>query len=256
VIGEDASGMRLTLQGTLVVALVSALAGCGGTKTVVRTVTGPMVSPPPAKSTELSGIASGGEEAIKVDRHLSSGVTARVVPRFKPATGCGVVRWAVKTLTDPGASRVDLTPQATTVSALGTIARPVDPTDRVSPTETTVFRLTDVKMTAFTQEADSDIHLALADDAGHTMIAEFPSPSCDTTAAPNLRAKMTKARDDLVAACGQPPRGDFRSLSGTASMTGVGFFDRRHGNPQRGVAPNNIELHPVLSFTAPGCRSR
>jgi hypothetical protein len=29
-------------------------------------------------------------------------------------------------------------------------------------------------------------------------------------------------------------------------LTGVGFWDEIHG--QTGVAPNGIELHPVLSF--------
>ncbi|MSQ21739.1 MAG: DUF3761 domain-containing protein [Dehalococcoidia bacterium] len=33
-------------------------------------------------------------------------------------------------------------------------------------------------------------------------------------------------------------------------MTGVGFFDLIHG--QRGVAPNGIELHPVLAIKAVG----
>ena len=36
--------------------------------------------------------------------------------------------------------------------------------------------------------------------------------------------------------------------------TGVGFFDRIHG--QTGVAPNGIELHPVVSFSARGCAPR
>jgi len=35
-------------------------------------------------------------------------------------------------------------------------------------------------------------------------------------------------------------------------VTGVGFFDFWHG--QRGVAPNAIELHPVLGFHATSCR--
>jgi hypothetical protein len=30
------------------------------------------------------------------------------------------------------------------------------------------------------------------------------------------------------------------------TVTGVGFFDRIHG--QTGVAPNGIELHPVLDI--------
>ena len=32
-----------------------------------------------------------------------------------------------------------------------------------------------------------------------------------------------------------------------ATLIGVGFFDRLHG--QLGVAPNGIELHPVLDVT-------
>jgi hypothetical protein len=35
-------------------------------------------------------------------------------------------------------------------------------------------------------------------------------------------------------------------ISGSARITGVGFFDRIHG--QAGVAPNGIELHPALGF--------
>ena len=34
----------------------------------------------------------------------------------------------------------------------------------------------------------------------------------------------------------------FRLLTGTATITGVAFFDVSHG--QRGVAPNGVELHP------------
>jgi hypothetical protein len=33
--------------------------------------------------------------------------------------------------------------------------------------------------------------------------------------------------------------------------TGVGFFDKKHG--QRGIAPNGVELHPVLSFRSANC---
>ena len=36
------------------------------------------------------------------------------------------------------------------------------------------------------------------------------------------------------------------SLCSNAIVTGVAFFDFKHG--QTGVAPNAIELHPVLAF--------
>ena len=44
-----------------------------------------------------------------------------------------------------------------------------------------------------------------------------------------------------------------RDLTRAASLEGVGFFDLPHGTPQIGVAPNNIELHPVLKFSAEDC---
>ena len=62
---------------------------------------------------------------------------------------------------------------------------------------------------------------------------------------------MAHARADLVAACGEP--GDSPvDLTGTATVTGVGFFDVLHG--QAGVAPNGIELHPALTFASANCR--
>jgi hypothetical protein len=55
--------------------------------------------------------------------------------------------------------------------------------------------------------------------------------------------------------CGPAHAGSFRLLTGTATISGVAFFDVIHG--QRGVAPNGIELHPALSFTKTStCRGR
>ena len=39
---------------------------------------------------------------------------------------------------------------------------------------------------------------------------------------------------------------DFATLRRNVTITGIGFWDLIHG--QTGVAPNGIELHPVLSF--------
>jgi hypothetical protein len=44
-----------------------------------------------------------------------------------------------------------------------------------------------------------------------------------------------------------------RHLVGSAEG-GIGFFDYLHG--QTGVAPNGIELHPVLRFANATCTSR
>ncbi|HEX9202379.1 MAG TPA: lamin tail domain-containing protein, partial [Vicinamibacteria bacterium] len=40
---------------------------------------------------------------------------------------------------------------------------------------------------------------------------------------------------------------DFTDLTGSATITRVGFFDEIHH--QSGVAPNGIEVHPALSFS-------
>ncbi len=62
---------------------------------------------------------------------------------------------------------------------------------------------------------------------------------------------MGSARSAIIAACGQPSSSRFTKLKGRATVTGVGFFDIPHG--QTGIAPNAIELHPVLKFTAATC---
>jgi hypothetical protein len=87
-------------------------------------------------------------------------------------------------------------------------------------------------VTLVRQEADSDLHLVLQAD-GQQMIAESPAPSCDSKATPLRRQQMTAARA-RVRVCAR------------AHVTGVAFFDFDHG--QTGVAPNAIELHPVLGF--------
>jgi hypothetical protein len=162
---------------------------------------------------------------------------------------CGVERHDVKNLLDgfvPGA------PQDSTVSALRAIPAPTSPTGRTAD-EKTVYRIQAVA-TAFKVEADSDVHLAIADPAAPniaTMIAEFPAASClaGSTAAPQEEA----ARADMISALGNPSTGSsyrFLNPAPCVTLTGVAFFDRIHG--QRGVAPNGIELHPVLAFQA-GC---
>jgi hypothetical protein len=110
-----------------------------------------------------------------------------------------------------------------------------------------------VRLLAIKLEADSDIHLVIADPtAGGTMIAESPAPACTHGAAPAARRMMARARASIIRACGIPPSRFFRLLGGAATISGVGFFDFQHG--QRGVAPNAIELHPVLDFHAVSCR--
>ncbi|MHB8641558.1 MAG: hypothetical protein ACYDA3_01535 [Gaiellaceae bacterium] len=163
-------------------------------------------------------------------------------------TACGTERWPEKTLADPFASKVKLTPHAATVDGLRTLTKVVGiGGQRGLGVERTTYRV-HVKLVGIKQEADSDFHLVIADPtSGKTMIAEFPDPSCTLGAKATLRTKMQTARIAVVTACGFAPNSGYHHISGTATITGVGFFDFSHH--QTGRAPNDIELHPVLKFS-------
>lgn len=160
-----------------------------------------------------------------------------------PAKTCGVERWAVKTGMDSDAVKVNqanVVPSS--VGALTALSAPSNPTARVAPTETTVFSI-HATLTKFKMETDdSDYHLILDDGQGHTLIAEMPSADCIgsspfKTAIGDVRAVVFTRFH---------PGPSFRATRANVTVTGVGFFDRVHG--QTGVAPNGIELHPVLSI--------
>ena len=158
--------------------------------------------------------------------------------------GCGVERWAVKTGTDPDVGNVSLVPQDTTIAALTALPYLTPPaTGRLSPTELATFRLTNITVVEFKQESDSDIHVVLSDGNGHTLIAEIPGVECVGTSSPFLPG-ISAANSQFNAVYTAPPT--FQIVNVTASIEGVGFFDFKHG--QTGVAPNAIELHPVLGI--------
>jgi hypothetical protein len=76
------------------------------------------------------------------------------------------------------------------------------------------------------------VHVS-CDRRAEQMIAEAPSPGCFA------RAKLVRKVQMLVA------RRAVR-VCRRAEVTGVAFFDYFHG--QIGVAPNAIELHPILKL--------
>ncbi len=158
---------------------------------------------------------------------------------------CGTEAWAVKTLSDSAAHLVDLQPIHTTVAALADLRAPGNLGIRMPGAEMHVWRVR-VRLLWQKLEGDSDVHLVVADIAtGRTMIAELPSPAC-VGASAALRSRMATARLALARACGAPST-SFTRLSATATLDGVAFFDFSHG--QRGAAPNEVELHPVLRFS-------
>jgi len=143
---------------------------------------------------------------------------------------CGAERWTVKTLQD----RPWLLPvKRTTIAYLVNRPAPAFLPNTRLPFERHVFRVrahTDL----IRPEDDQDFHVVLSDSRGRTMIAESPARGCTSRATPIRRRQMATARRAI------------RLCPRTATVTGVAFFDFDHG--QAGVAPNTIELHPILAF--------
>ena len=160
-------------------------------------------------------------------------------------TGCGVERQSIKIGSDAEASQVSLAPVATTIAQLRAIPGVAYPPlhNRVAPTELTTWKLSDVTLVQYKSENDSDIHLVLS-SGGLTMIAEIPWPGCVAGQGSPFEPGVAQARPDFAARYTATPV--FATADVPVTVTGVGFFDFAHG--QTGAAPNQIELHPVLSI--------
>jgi hypothetical protein len=152
--------------------------------------------------------------------------------------------WPYKVGSDPEVERVSLVPVATTIEALVTLPHEERPADlrRFAPVEYTTYVLHDVTLRSFQRAPDGDVHMVLADDQGHTMIAEAAPPFCtpdDSPWKPRIVA-VRKVVDDEI------PMAMMGSHVRTVSLAGPAYFDTLHG--QFGVAPNGIEIHPVLAM--------
>jgi hypothetical protein len=173
-----------------------------------------------------------------------------VVAAPAASTGsCGVERWSVKTGTDADAHLVN-TGTASTTSVATMVSWPAQssppPNNRISPYETTVWQVS-VTLVEYKLESDSDYHLVINDGSGHSMIGEIPDPACVGSSSPfaSFIASSRATFDSHYT-----PNGGFQAANVPVTLTGVGMFDFPHG--QTGAAPNQIELHPILSVNFGG----
>jgi len=156
---------------------------------------------------------------------------------------CGVERWPVKIGVDKDISKVNLTPVKATIYDLVHSPAPANPNaqrDTRFPAELQTYEVT-ATLTLIKREADSDYHLVISD--GHlTMIIESPAPDCALGSV--LSPQMAEVRKALEAKFGK--RKSKKIVSIPVTVTGILFFDKKHG--QTGLAPNGVELHPLLSI--------
>ncbi len=145
---------------------------------------------------------------------------------------------------------------------------PGDNKTRIVPDETHVYRV-QARLVQWKHESDGDYHLVFTDDTlnygdeganpptpptGHSFIGEVPDPSCFSGADGSF-GSQTPFADGIISAR-QTMDQRFPNADQTGNwndgadaqveITGIGFFDRPH--KQTGRAPNNIEIHPILSI--------
>jgi len=171
-------------------------------------------------------------------------VTFLAVAELRAA--CGVERWSVKTGTDPQAPSVSLSTYiSSTIYNFHQSTRPssLPSNGRVSPRETTQYRLS-ATLTKYIRESDSDYHLVIKDSSGRTMIIELPSSACVGAGSP-FGPGISRARQQFDGRFTATTA--WKSTTTPVTIKGIGFWDFLHG--QTGVAPNGLEVHPVLDIT-------
>ncbi len=181
----------------------------------------------------------------------------------------GEERWPVKVGSDSKASQLNSNPVSIDLHSISTLPRPELPADDETrlDQETTIYVL-DGRLRKFKPETgktgDGDYHLVITDDtlqfsAGgsgqpspHSVIAELVNPECVAGRAGDLPTpSFFQAQIEAVRAKFEEQfpniTGGWNDAGGTpVRITGVGFYDRAHG--QVGRALNGIEIHPVLDI--------
>jgi hypothetical protein len=193
------------------------------------------------------------------------GLVAGVATSQASASGCGPKshkRWLVKTLQDRP-DLINAKPELTTIAKLRKLDAEIDnkvtnkkekekysQLPRGPRVERTKYKVEKVFLKWISRKPDDgDVHLVIADphNTKKTMVVEFPDPKCTGDARPDAQKQMADARMKLENACRMlPDTPPGIPVTGTATIVGVGFFDRPHAY---GHSSNGIELHPVLGFT-------
>ncbi len=195
-----------------------------------------------------------------------------------PAAGqpCGgVERWAVKVGADSGAGQVDLAnPSTVSMHELAALPRPAIPSDDFTrhADERRVYVLHG-HLVKFKRESgrtgDEDYHLVVTDEtlqfspgghastpSPHSIVAEIVRPEC--VVGRHGQVTSPSQFEPQLLAVRQKFHQQFPNISGgwndaggiPVVITGVGFFDRAHG--QVGRMASGLELHPVLDISFDG----
>jgi len=168
----------------------------------------------------------------------------------------GKFRWGVRTGSDADASLVKVTPVKATVEELvgqprpagmesGTGSFPAYQNHRAEGAERTVYEV-EADLVGCKLETSGNFHLNLQGKTGQTMIAICPDPDPQFVDPSSRWAKQIGRVRKQIQERLEPERNKKKVVNERVRITGVGFFNTLHG--QWGLAPNGLELSPVLSI--------
>ena len=182
----------------------------------------------------------------------------------------GTERWAVKVGSDSAAASISVaSPVPTTLNQLVFLPTPTLPPNHDNDTrlsEERTVRVVEGRLVKFKPElgktGDSDYHLVISDEtlqfsqgpdvSSHSVVAELVDPDCvpgrqgspGTTSA--FQAQIVNVWERFEKRFPNAKHGWNNANGMRVRITGIGFFDRPHG--QTGRARNMIEIHPVLDI--------
>ena len=157
-------------------------------------------------------------------------------------------RWDVKTMQDNFVPDDAAIP--TTVSEQAHLEAPprVQQSWKRLSAERTLYQL-DGQLIKAMQDLDRDYKFVLQDpQTGDEMIGEIPDPAAFGPEKYKEKYRIARHWMDSLAGKIIDYNGVHFDPPPLVRVTGIGFFDQPHYVPYHGTAPNNREIHPVLSI--------
>jgi hypothetical protein len=183
-----------------------------------------------------------------------------VAGRPDPSLACGVERWDVKTLAD--GETVSGSPILETIDDLGLIQHEAIKKNTPRLPFETRFYAVQADVVEFKLESDEDYHLVLRSiepngfsDQTATMIGEIPAPDCAQGGTESPLGQRWEALRSQLDSMSVTLEHGWHIVNQPAVVSGIGFFDLTHSTPQTGHAPNNAEIHPIMSIAWRGSAS-
>jgi hypothetical protein len=236
--GSSTSTSNFCFEGT------GPAAAPGNTTAVIRVASGCTDTDNNAQDFVVASPIPRNSSSPATDCSVTPTPTPTPSPTPTPTGGCGVERWSVKTGTDADTGAINLAETPTSIATMRSWTAPssLPENNRIAPYETTTWVVA-ATLTKYKRETDSDYHIVITDHDGNTMITEAAAPFCLGTGDP-LALLIMQARNQFDNHFSATT--SFQTVSVPVRITGVGFFDFLHG--QTGVAPNGIEIHPLLNI--------